>query len=807
MYDGDKGRHHKNQSLRFITVGTCAPARVVLQRFKSNKWVWLLVACLGSFLFGFLHRDEDDDISPLGDSSHSESIVNSSSSEKLISHQDNNNCSESNRAVQGQLSQQQEQTIRNLRRKITRLTNDLTESRTAQANAQKQPQNPRAATSWGSSFEPLSDNNDAAAAAQQQQVANVLQWDHAAMQYARLSYDGTATLTWLDHGGNQGDEAKNSPLRATPMLATVDRRATLQRNKQACAVASFVAVSHTDELDLFSVNNQTHVLPKPEIEMEPSCAVCYQWANHIVAQQQVIELVRFLDRDATVYRPYDLGMEDTTVCVTGKASFAKRQRWRSARWHSLRSKHYHQEGHHEDERDSAHGFVWGLWCELPEALDKKTDGSLTTSCASLHPSLWSPELQRVYYTSSFTLQTRKKTIDPSQDDENKVIGGAQVRVDASWPWRSLVLDERKYDAPPNLPLPRLSATTGNTDLNLLWAEGPLWQRQDFGPDMNRLEWNMSFAMTLKRSAPSGIGERFLLSILQQATIAPGSTRLLGVVDSHTNPTFNELVKMLNQPVTTWLPWCQLFNKGQGESKRVPEALTLVYTKACISRGNPNNKNAKKVAKDTTLGQLLERRRIKIKLVPYPIRPSLFGTVRQMGQSAYAAWLGLRFSPEYHAILYMDSDAIPFVNPQTHGSEKAQVANKGKKPLQNAIFQRLFQEANPCVSQRFEALEYEVVQQSIETELKCANHLLTDPKDLNRTLTYCTKEKGHVLARSDALGMLWIHDNYAEPEDLPPATRNCVQDEELTFPPPLVVEVHLRSRGRKRKALRRCSCKV
>jgi hypothetical protein len=55
---------------------------------------------------------------------------------------------------------------------------------------------------------------------------------------------------------------------------------------------------------------------------------------------------------------------------------------------------------------------------------------------------------------------------------------------------------------------------------------------------------MSFAVTLKRSYAIGIGGRFLLSILQQATIAPGSTRLLGVVDSHTKPTYDALKVML-----------------------------------------------------------------------------------------------------------------------------------------------------------------------------------------------------------------------------------------------------------------------
>ena len=75
------------------------------------------------------------------------------------------------------------------------------------------------------------------------------------------------------------------------------------------------------------------------------------------------------------------------------------------------------------------------------------------------------------------------------------------------------------------------------------------------------------------------------------------------------------------------------------------------------------------------------------------------------------------------------DAIPFVNPQAHGS-KQQLTQVGTKAFQTLIYNRLYVQQNLCISQQFEALEYEVLEQSIQTELGCANQLLTNPVELN-----------------------------------------------------------------------------
>ena len=618
----------------------------------------------------------------------------------------------------------------------------------------------------------------------------VLKWDAAAMQYASLSYEGRATLSWLEDDKSDSKASEASQVKATPMLATIDRRPRQQRKRKACSVVSFVALGHTAEIEFHRLH------PPNDDKVQPTCAVCYQWSNHIVAQQHIIDLVRTMNRNSTVYRPNDLGVEDTTVCITGKATFTERQRWRSAYWHYSRNERFKM-GKQEDERDTAHGFVWAVWCELPEPqvntqlqqpLQQPTTAD--TSCQTLHPTNWGDELQRVYYTSSFTFHTRRK-----------IGGGSSFRVNAQWPWRALVLNEQEFDPPLHLPKPQR-----HDDLKLLWAEGPLWQREEFGPSKNRLRWNMSFAATLKRAAPSGISERFLLSILQQATIAPNSTRLLGVVDSHAQPTYKALMGLLRQRVDTWLPWCSLPDSSHYEP------LTLVYMKHCMTKGIGMENH------EVTLGELLERRHIQIKVIPFPIRPSLFGTVRQMGQHAFSAWMGIRFSPEYHVIMYMDADAMPFIHPDTHGQKKLAAGS-----LQEVIFDRMFggvseEGTTTCVNQRMEALEYAVLEQSVATELACVNQLLTNPVELNRTVTYCTGFIGHVIARCDALGMLWIHDNYAKDslDDLPPGTSYCSDeqdgddndknDNDHMFPPDELVEVHLRSRGR-RGYVNRCTCRL
>ncbi|KAL7559040.1 hypothetical protein ACA910_016381 [Epithemia clementina (nom. ined.)] len=169
-------------------------------------------------------------------------------------------------------------------------------------------------------------------------------------------------------------------------------------------------------------------------------------------------------------------------------------------------------------------------------------------------------------------------------------------------------------------------------------------------------------------------------------------------------------------------------------------------------------------------------------------------------------------------MYMDADAIPFIYPKTHGFRQRTTQSGGS--LQDVIYRRMFAAANPCVNQRLEALEYAVKQKAVSSELACANQLLIDPVVLNRTVTYCTKFIGHVLARTDSLGMLWIHDNYASAQldDLAPGTRVCPDEDDiedgeggngnfdLMFPPDQVVEVHMRSRGRQGQG-HRCTCVV
>ena len=704
-------------------------------------------------------------------------------------------------------------------------------------------------------------------------VDAVVSWDEAAMEHARLSFEGTAQIIPLDdHDGHESTNNNNNninhypnylhsdpSLRLTPLVATVDRRPHRQTRYSSCGAVSFAALSHSHAWDLFQFQNHTHVIPYDDLShYQPTCSVCWQFANHVRAQDHIIQLVQRIPPNTTVYRPAHGGPEDTTVCLTGHATFTDRQRWRSARWHSYRARRF-QAGHEQrDERDSAHGFVWSVWCALPEISqhkNKKQKDPLDNplSCASLHPANWHAELQRVYLTTSFTVARKlpeapgivaisqltnetlgdmmmmnnmttitNTTTNLTMTAFNETVPAPQAeaplsplhstlshrnpryRMETTWPWRALVMDTRAYDPP----VPWTKPTSGK-DLKLLWAEGPMWQRQDFDQRANRLQWNMSFAVTLQQSAPSGIGERWLLSMLQQATIAPGSTRLLGVVDSHTKPTYDKLAELLQTPVNHWLPWGETTEPKSLSSSR--PSLTLQYLKRCLVRNKQD-----RIPSDLTLGQLFERRRIDIKLIPFPFRPSLLGTVRQMGQAGFAQWLGLRFSPEYHVVLYTDYDAMPVVKPQKHGTILASSA-----PFQKAIFQRMFQNdaqgRAPCASQTLKAIEYEVLQQSVDYELQCANVLFLNPQVQNRTSLYCTREMGHVLARSDAMGQLWIHKNYAKTrqDDLPSGVRVCSNDAFPLggsdvydmFPPSEVVEVHLRSRGRKRQNLQKCSCRI
>jgi hypothetical protein len=190
--------------------------------------------------------------------------------------------------------------------------------------------------------------------------------------------ESTTDLATNDESFKHGDKNNlhhaRSHLRVTPMMATVDRRQR-QQQKSSCAVASFVALSHSAEWDLFAVQNKTLVLPYQDDDYQhvfepPACSVCYQWANHIIAQEQIIQLVRAFqhNRNVTVYRPYDLGMEDTTVCVTGKATFAERQRWRSARWHYFRNRQYYRSNVNNENNNNKQTKINKMSVILPTVL-------------------------------------------------------------------------------------------------------------------------------------------------------------------------------------------------------------------------------------------------------------------------------------------------------------------------------------------------------------------------------------------------------------------------------------------------------
>lgn len=589
--------------------------------------------------------------------------------------------------------------------------------------------------------------------------SSVLEWDPAAMQYARLSYEGQAHLTWIDslRGSPKNTMTNEEQIKVTPMLGTIDRRSSRQRrNSNSCSTVTWVALSHSSEL----IFQKLHP-PMDQDLIHPTCAVCYQWANPLVAQEQ--QTMHLLSHNYSVNR-----LDDATVCVTGVATFSERQRWQSAHWHMSLHKRYLKRGKPEqDERDSASGFAWSVWCELPNIVQTATTNGKTMmipSCEMLHPTSWSDELQRVYLTTSFTMAVRQKQSSGHQ---------SLLRVDATWPWRSLVWDEFQYDPPPLLDLPK-----NERDLKLLWAEGPLWQGKN---------------LTLQRNAPSGLQTRFLLSILQQASIAPQSTRLLGVIDSQARLTFRALQGLLNTPVVKFLPWCT------AEKNDDEEPLALDYGKQCLIP--LSNKLQDKRKDSLTLGEVLEKRQIQIKVIPFPIRPSLFGTVRQMGQHAFGAWLGVRFSPEYHVLMYIDSDAIPFLT------------KKQSSSLQQAIYNRMFRPSLPCVNQRFQALEYAFLSSQppqkslVPTELACIHRLLSDSVVFNRTIKYCTRYQGHVLARCDAMGMMYMHNNYAKSwlGDLPPQTQFCpsqpFEDSQVLFPTDEIVEIHLRSKRRGN----RCIC--
>mmetsp|Transcript_4027 Transcript_4027/g.10976 ORF Transcript_4027/g.10976 Transcript_4027/m.10976 type:complete len:732 (-) Transcript_4027:329-2524(-) len=612
--------------------------------------------------------------------------------------------------------------------------------------------------------------------AEKKRPFQVLRLDEQDMVHARWAYEGRAVFSWIKGNMSKAEQKvlgvvsvtqnRTIDIEVTAMLATIDMRPRNWKLNNGCAMASWVALGQSIILR-FQKDR-----PPTDKFLQPTCAICRVWGDHLSAAEYARDLKRTFGKGARVFRPPHHRKNDATICLGGKATFARRQRWNSTNWHRERN-HIWKKGKEEfpDERDSAHGFVWAVWCQLPNT--KPGVENNLTSCKALHPTSWNEQLQSIYYTSSFQLPIKFTH------------GGGAYRVRSRFPWQSFVIDLEQYRDPLIPPEPKSSK-----DLYFLWAEGPLWSKQRFKsqPD-DVVKFNLTYSITLKKGVPSAIGPRFILSILQQATIAPNSTRIIAVLDSQARSSIVGLNKLLDLPLSTWFPVC-------GETEQpyptYDNAFALLYTGGCFSR--PVSHTAERAF---SFRDLLEYRRLQIRIVPFPLRAELFGTVRQMGQTAFAAWLGLRFGAEFHALMYMDTDGIPFVYPRHHGQELS-------RNFLKVLYARLWKGRRPCANQRFDAYEYAVTKRLPRLELRCVKEALLNKKEYYNTAQRCNDRPGHLVARTDSLGMLWIHDNYALPEDMPPHVRMCNWSHGYFFPNTLAVEMHLRPDARPEQG-KYCTC--
>lgn len=595
----------------------------------------------------------------------------------------------------------------------------------------------------------------------------ILRLDEQDMDHARWSYEGRAVFNWIKGNMSKGDTKAlgvvsvnfntSIDIEVTAMLATVDMRPRRWQLNNGCAMASWVALGQSFILRFNKFR------PPSDKFLQPACAICRVWGDHLSAAEYARDLKRTFGNGARVFRPPHHRKNDATICLGGKATFAKRQRWNSTNWHRERN-HIWKKGKEEfpDERDSAHGFVWAVWCQLPNT--KPGIENNLTSCKSLHPTNWGEQLQNIYYTSSFQLPVKFSH------------GGGAYRVRSRFPWQSFVMDLKEFRDPMIPPPPKSSR-----DLRFLWAEGPLWSKQRFKstPD-DYVRFNLTYSITLKKGVPSAIGPRFILSILQQATIAPNSTRIIAVLDSQARASIDGIKKLFHKPLSTWFPMC---TEKEQPHPTYDNAFALLYTHGCFSR--PASDTAERAF---TFQDLLEFRRVQIRIVPFPLRAQLFGTVRQMGQTAFAAWLGLRFGAEFHALMYMDTDGMPFVYPRHHGQELS-------RNFLKVLYARLWKGRRPCANQRFDAYEYAITKKLPRLELRCVREALLNKVEYYNTAEKCSDRPGHLVARTDSLGNLWIHDNYALPEDMPPHVRMCNWSNGYFFPKTLAVEMHLRPDAR------------
>mmetsp|Transcript_7389 Transcript_7389/g.15197 ORF Transcript_7389/g.15197 Transcript_7389/m.15197 type:complete len:711 (-) Transcript_7389:273-2405(-) len=592
---------------------------------------------------------------------------------------------------------------------------------------------------------------------------DVLQFDHAVLENIHATYDGARSqIEWTV----PPTPREKSAFYAEPHWATVDRRPIIVRKQLlddreaknaahfgkllGCAITSTTFVSNLQLLDQ-SVLRQEY----RDLNIPANCEVCFQFSNRK-------DMNRFVPRE---------GIPDTsaaTKCFRGEATAVAR----FAKWQSEVTQE-----NNNGESFPGYGYPWTVDCMLQNGIKELTCREITRMQREMDEI---DGLLSIFHVTTFSLDAKLSSSSPKKT----------FIVQTRWPWSALMShDDDRYKIAKMISThwndPRSWFVPKKTDeVKLSHVEGP-------GYDLSHFDRQPSLeSMALEPSSRGGIHSRLFVNLFHLIRNAPGSTRIIAVVDGQMQRSYQYLLTILNERISVLYPW---YWRALRSNQNDPASTQLIP----MSEMNLNTTTSllSASAVDITLMDLMRLRKMKIILLPVPTPSFIIEKTVDAGKYSFGPYIAARYAADYHVMMLVDGDTTLIEKNQT---------------LQSVFYDRFFSEkSSRCAGHIIQVLEqYAEPSDNIEGPLlECTHDVSSNPQKWDYIMKNCRVQEGHIVARTDSIYSLTANHPDTLPEYTPIGVEDCVttgQDWERShLLDNEVVELHLRDRKKKKE----CACFV
>ena len=591
-------------------------------------------------------------------------------------------------------------------------------------------------------------------------MSDVLIFDQAAFQNVQATYLGAKSTTEWHHSVHgelsQADNLKE--FQVEPMHATVDRR-PLTANQQMILDTSN---SHNDGQVLGCATSATTFVSRAEEisksrwkEFPVECNVCIQFSSRI-------DMNNFLP--GIGYQPFDAKNAPTaTKCFEGTASLnAKFLNWQV-----------------EDERFRDFGYPWTVNCALDNGIQELTCEELSKLNDKANTRMDS--VQKVYLKTTFTLH-------------GYFTGqwSKPFNVISEWPWTAVQShDDDRSSFATKFPKSWDDASSplipsSAQELKLVHVEGPLYRK-------GRHEQSLALeSMVQNPNSNGGAHPRLLSNLFHFIRNAPDSVHMMAVVDGQAHRTLSHVQSILNTRISELFPNYGLALLNNIELLKKKEYIAL----ESVPDSSLEEKEAtlEDSSQELTLKDVLRLRGIQIQIVPLATPSITFERNVCGGQYAFTSYLAARFAPDYHVMMYIDSDTAMMEQSAT---------------LQEILYKRFYsKDSSKCAGHRFRLIEQYVKPEDDTTDrvLQCTKELTSDAKKWEYAMNNCHLKEGHIVARTDSIWEFNVHHPDTNELYVPKGINDCVtagniENDRYFLKSDEIVQLHLRDRLRKDE----CTC--